>query len=52
MPERRALRLVHTSEVHLGAYGARSDGHWEQRRRLIESAFARRVDPRDVEGER
>ncbi|MEX2080848.1 MAG: DNA repair exonuclease [Dehalococcoidia bacterium] len=44
MAEPRALRVVHTSDVHLGAYGGRSDGHWDERRSLIEQAFIRVID--------
>jgi len=37
------LRLVHTSDVHLGAYTG-NDGHWAVRRTLMETAFSRVID--------
>ncbi len=37
------MRLVHTSDVHLGAYNG-NDGHWAVRRALMESAFSRVID--------
>lgn len=40
MPERRPLRVVHTSDVHLGAYAGSSDAKWEERRELMETAVA------------
>ncbi|MFN0146926.1 MAG: exonuclease SbcCD subunit D [Dehalococcoidia bacterium] len=40
MAERRPLRLVHTSDVHLGAYASHEDEKWTSRRRLMESAFS------------
>ena len=40
MPERRPLRVVHTSDVHLGAYASSNDEKWEARRALMEEAFA------------
>lgn len=43
MLERRPLRVVHTSDVHLGAYNG-SDGHWAVRRTLMETAFSRVID--------
>ncbi|MCK6565409.1 MAG: metallophosphoesterase [Dehalococcoidia bacterium] len=43
MPERRRLRVVHTSDVHLGAYSG-NEGHWAVRRSLIETAFSRVID--------
>ncbi|MFN8507174.1 MAG: metallophosphoesterase [Dehalococcoidia bacterium] len=36
---RRPLRVVHTSDVHLGAYSGK-DGTWADRRSLMEAAFA------------
>lgn len=42
-PNRRPLRLVHTSDVHFGAYSG-VDGQWSERRGLIESAFTRVID--------
>lgn len=44
MPERRPLRVVHTSDVHLGAYSGHDNEHWEARRRLMEQAFANVID--------
>ena len=44
MPERRPLRVVHTSDVHLGAYAGSADEKWSQRRELMESTFRRVVD--------
>lgn len=40
MPDRRPLRIVHTSDVHLGAYSTRTDEKWSERRQLMEDAFA------------
>ena len=40
MAERKPLRIVHTSDVHLGAYASSGDEKWETRRRLMESAFS------------
>src|SRR3970282_2143551 len=42
-PNRRPLRLVHTSDVHFGAYSG-VDGTCSERRGLIEGAFARVID--------
>lgn len=39
----RPLRVVHTSDVHLGAYEGHG-GVWEERRQLVESAFSRVID--------
>ncbi|HMO54541.1 MAG TPA: metallophosphoesterase, partial [Tepidiformaceae bacterium] len=44
MPEPRPLRIVHTSDVHLGAYAGGSDEKWLARRSLMESTFARVID--------
>ena len=44
MREPRPLRLVHTSDVHLGAYSGHGDGTWAERRELIEQTFARVID--------
>lgn len=44
MPERKPLRVVHTSDVHFGAYSGSGDQRWVERRRLIETAFAAVVD--------
>ncbi len=43
MAERRPMRIVHTSDVHLGAYSG-NEGHWAVRRSLIETAFSRVID--------
>lgn len=44
--------MVHTSDVHLGAYGARSDDRWRDRRELMEQAFTRVIDlANDVEAD-
>ncbi len=43
MPEPRPLRLVHTSDVHLGAFEG-LDGQWNARRSLQETAFRRVID--------
>lgn len=40
---RRPLRIVHTSDVHLGAYSGQ-EGAWSQRRSLMEAAFANVID--------
>jgi DNA repair exonuclease SbcCD nuclease subunit len=40
VPERRRLRVLHTSDVHLGAYPSRHDGFWEAKRRELEAAFS------------
>jgi DNA repair exonuclease SbcCD nuclease subunit len=42
--EPKPLRLVHTSDVHLGAYAGSSDGKWAERRELMENTFARVID--------
>ncbi len=44
MPERRPLRVVHTSDVHLGAYTGMADRHWQERRELMELTFSRVID--------
>ncbi|MCK9517466.1 MAG: metallophosphoesterase [Dehalococcoidia bacterium] len=44
MPERRPLRVVHTSDVHLGAYSGHSDEQWTARRQLMEQAFTNVID--------
>ncbi len=44
MPERRPLRLVHTSDVHLGAYAGSVESRWASRRALMEETFARVID--------
>lgn len=38
------MRLVHTSDVHLGAYTGNDGGTWNERRELIETAFRRVID--------
>ncbi len=44
MRERRPLRIVHTSDVHLGAYTGMPGDRWESRRALMEETFRRVVD--------
>lgn len=44
MPERRPLRIVHTSDVHLGAYSNSGEAAWATRRALMEAAFTRVID--------
>ena len=44
MPEGRALQLVHTSDVHLGAYSASPRGRDEPRNREIEAGFRAVID--------
>ena len=44
MPERRPLRVVHTSDVHLGAYTGSGDSRWAERRSLIDQAFTAVID--------
>jgi DNA repair exonuclease SbcCD nuclease subunit len=44
VPDRRPLRLVHTSDVHLGAYSGHGDHHWAERRALMEAAFRNVID--------
>ncbi|MBI2765304.1 MAG: metallophosphoesterase [Chloroflexi bacterium] len=44
MPDRRPLRVVHTSDVHLGAYSGHQEAAWAERRGLMEAAFARVID--------
>src|SRR6187455_344002 len=44
MTERRSLRVVHTSDVHLGAYSGSIDAKWSERRDLMESTFRRVID--------
>ena len=43
-PEARPLRLVHTSDVHLGAYSASPRGREEPRRRRLEAGFEAVID--------
>jgi DNA repair exonuclease SbcCD nuclease subunit len=38
--DRRPLRVVHTSDVHLGAYSSNKEEKWSERRELMEGAFA------------
>jgi DNA repair exonuclease SbcCD nuclease subunit len=40
----RPTRIVHTSDVHLGAYTGNEGDRWDERRRLIETAFRRVID--------
>jgi DNA repair exonuclease SbcCD nuclease subunit len=52
MPERRPLRIVHTSDVHLGAYTGMPGSHWDARRELMEQAFRGVIDlANDVEAD-
>lgn len=52
MSERRPLRLVHTSDVHLGAYSTNKDEKWSARRGLMEAAFANVISlANDVEAD-
>ncbi len=44
MREPRPLRVVHTSDVHLGAYSGSEGDRWQERRDLIETAFRRVID--------
>lgn len=44
MKQPRDMRVVHTSDVHLGAYGENDGGTWSERRNLIETAFSRVID--------
>lgn len=44
MPERKPLRIVHTSDVHLGAYSGSGDGKWGARRELMERTFERVIE--------
>lgn len=50
MLERRPLRIVHTSDVHLGAYATSNDERWNTRRALIEAAFLRVIATANAEG--
>jgi len=38
------MRLVHTSDVHLGAYSGSSEQKWTERRALMEETFRRVID--------
>lgn len=44
MADARPLRLVHTSDVHLGAYAGSGDEKWHARRELMERTFERVVE--------
>jgi len=44
VPEARPLRIVHTSDVHLGAYAGSSEPKWAERRQLMEDTFCRVID--------
>ncbi|MGE0598290.1 MAG: exonuclease SbcCD subunit D [Dehalococcoidia bacterium] len=44
MPEPRPLRIVHTSDVHLGAYEGSGDAKWRARRELMEQTFIRVIE--------
>lgn len=44
MRKPKPLRIVHTSDVHLGAYSTHAESSWNNRRDLIETAFARVIE--------
>lgn len=44
MASRKPLRLVHTSDVHLGAYAGSGEEKWAARRELMEHTFSRVID--------
>jgi len=44
VPDRKPLRIVHTSDVHLGAYSGSPDSKWGERRLLMEHTFSRVID--------
>jgi DNA repair exonuclease SbcCD nuclease subunit len=44
MAEPRPLRVIHTSDVHLGAYAGTTDGKWSDRRELMERTFERVIE--------
>jgi DNA repair protein SbcD/Mre11 len=44
VPDRRPLRAVHTSDVHLGAYTGSNEPKWAERRALMEDTFCRVID--------
>jgi DNA repair exonuclease SbcCD nuclease subunit len=44
VPERKPLRIVHTSDVHLGAYAGSVDAKWDARRQLMEDTFVRVIE--------
>ncbi|MEO8538593.1 MAG: metallophosphoesterase [bacterium] len=44
MAEPKPLRIVHTSDVHLGAYAGSGDEKWAARRTLMEDTFQRVID--------
>ena len=44
MPDRKPLRVVHTSDVHLGAYSGDPSDRWRERRELMELTFSRVID--------
>jgi DNA repair exonuclease SbcCD nuclease subunit len=48
MPNAKPLRVVHTSDVHLGAYDGYGEG-WTSRRSLQEASFTRVVDLANAE---
>ncbi|MBN9491878.1 metallophosphoesterase [bacterium] len=50
MAERRPLRIVHTSDVHLGAYAGDGDAAWVARRALMEETFGRVIDLANASG--
>ena len=44
MPDPRPLRIVHASDVHLGAYAGDGDEKWNARRELMERTFERVIE--------
>jgi len=44
LASRKPLRLVHTSDVHLGAYAGSGEEKWAARRELMEHTFSRVID--------
>lgn len=44
MRDPKPLRVVHTSDVHLGAYAGYDDPKWVARRELMEATFRRVID--------
>lgn len=50
MADRRPLRMIHTSDVHLGAYSGSGEAKWAERRSLMEQAFMRVIGTGNAEG--
>ncbi len=44
MTDRKPLRIIHTSDVHLGAFTGRESAPFGSRKELMESTFARVID--------